>query len=377
MEPMENRAMKHWFTMKYSITLCIAVIATSCCLVGCGEDDPDGANNIHVKPSDADNNDPDDGGQDADAILSDVGIDTDTTPPITDLCNGTIDLGTIEASGEVSDSNDTASGTSLLDPSCGASANNEVIYQFRVNGTARVNVEVQSQVTDDWVLSLASGTCDSPTPVKCKASRADVFVADPETTYFLTVEPQQSGLDAPFSLSLATTALACAPLGASTCDSDDVVRCESGFQEVTYSCAYACENTACGSDLCSNAIEVATAGAHSFSGPMAGYGNQFNFQNRDDCTSASVGVNTPGQDLVFSLPGLSEGDPLTVDTSSDDLRQAIFVLNGACSQDAACATGGLQVDNVLEWTVEADGDYYVVVDLLEDETADFDVTISR
>jgi hypothetical protein len=374
---MEIRAMKRW------TLICAALVAACLCLVGCSDDDGlDNTNNIGGNTRDTANNNSGDIGPDApgpDTGDADTGADaeTDVTDPITDLCNGLIDLGTIEASGGATDSNDTASGTSLLDPSCGATDNNEVVYRFRVDGAARVNVQVQSQATDDWVLSLYSGTCDSPSAVKCKDSRADVFVADPDETYFLAVEPGQAGVDAAYSLSLTTTALECAPIGATSCSGEQVNRCETGFNEVTYSCAYACENTACGADLCQNAIEVASAGDHTFSGATAGYGSQFNFQNRDDCTTASVGVNTPGQDLVFFLPGLSQGDPLTVDTSGDDLQHAIFVLDGVCSTDAACAAGGLQVDGIMEWTVEADGDYYVVVDLLERETADFNVTISR
>lgn len=367
--------------------VCFALLVAGLSLPACSDDgDPDGNNVVRTNPdADPNNGTPDggDAGRDADAAGGDAdatgddAADGDTGEEITDLCNGITDLGTIEASGGATASGDTAGGTNLVDPICGTEGNREVVYQFSVDGAARVNVEVQSQQTDDWVLGLYEGSCDDPQRIKCEDSRADVFVAEPGVTYFLAVEPLDPSVEASFSLSLATTALECAPMGATSCDGDRVNRCESGFTEVTYSCAYACQNTACGADICDNAIEVAGAGSETFTGSYVGYGSNFNFQNRDDCTGASVGVNTPGQDLVFFLPGLSAGQTVTIDASGDDFQEGIFVLEGACSQQATCAAGGLDVDGILDWTVETDGDYYVVIDLLEEQSGDFDITITR
>lgn len=374
---MKIRAMNRW------ALFCIALCLGAGVLSGCSDDEQ--TNNGPVIRPDPDTSTPDSSDQDAgdtgiDAPDQDVDTpdsgDADTGGPAGDLCEAVIDLGLIEANGGASATGDTSGGTSQLDTSCGGTDVREVVYQFSVDGPARVNVEVQSQDTDQWTLGLYRDTCDNPQRVKCEDSRADVFIAEPGVTYFLVVEPSDVQ-DAAFSLSMSMTELACSPMGSTMCDGDSVVRCESGFTEVTYSCAYACESDACGADICANAITVDTAGSHNFTGSYNGYGNNFNFQNRDDCTSASVGVNTPGQDVVFFVPGLNQGQTLTVDASADEFQEGIFIFEGTCSQQAPCAAGNLVVDGTLEWTADADGDYYVVVDLLEQQTGDFDITITR
>ncbi|QDG49870.1 hypothetical protein FIV42_03675 [Persicimonas caeni] len=378
---MEIRAMNRW------ALLCIALCLGAAGLSGCSDDDD--TNNVTIDPnpdtSTPDTRQPDTGdvgedvaedvGDDA-TDTDDAGGDADTGEQVGDLCEVVNDLGLIEANGGATATGTTSGGTNLINPSCGSDDVREVVYQFSVDAPARVTAQVQSQDTDNWTLGLYSGDCDNPQRVKCEDVNADVFIAEPGVTYFLSVEPRDVE-DASFSLSLSMTQIACAPMGSTECDGESVVRCESGFTEVTYSCAYACDSGACGADICDNAIEVTGAGSHNFTGSYTGYGNDFNFQNRDDCTSASVGVNTPGQDLVFYLPGLSQGQTLTIDAAADDFQEGIFVFEGACSQQAPCAAGNLVVNGILDWTVDADGDYYVVVDLLEQQTGNFDITITR
>ncbi len=356
-----------------------------CAAVGCSDDDSNngptpipGNNNQNNSDDDADIDAADAGG-DADAAVpdGDPSPDADGGTEVTDLCDGFESLGTLPGASTTNASGNTADGTNLVDPSCGSSDKREVVFEFTVDQPMRINTEVQSQDTDDWVLALYTGSCDSPERLKCKTGTADVFVAEAGETYYLAVETGAGSTDAAFSLALETTRLDCAPVGSTTCDGDRVTHCESGgMSEVTYECAYACESGACGGDVCDNAIEVASSGTTTFSGSYTGYVSNFNFDNRADCSSSDAGVNTPGQDLVFSLPGLSAGQEVVVDASADEFQNAIFVMEG-CSSQEACVAGGLQVDEILEWTVPDDGDYHVVVDLLEEADGDFEFTITR
>jgi hypothetical protein len=371
---------KLWF-------ICVTLALVCLCAPGCGDDDddPNSGNNITTN-----NGGPDIGGPDADGPDAgdvDVGVDvggpdsdagpsqdTDTDPPLADFCDAIEDLGSLGVGATHQATGDTAQGSHALDPSCGSDGRKEVTFQFQVDEPARVQLEVQSQTADEWTMSLFSGSCDSPEHVKCKEGTADVFVAEAGVTYFLSLEAAE---DAAFGLSLKTTALGCAPVGSSTCEVDQVTHCETGHNEVTYGCAYDCEGDACGGDTCSSALVVSGSGSHSFTGSYTGYKSQFNFSNHPDCSFSGSGANTPGPDLVFSLPGLSGGDTVTIDASNDDVQQGIFVLEGCSNSQPDCVEGGLVLSEVLDWNVPDDGDYHVVVDALDQSDDDFEITITR
>jgi hypothetical protein len=377
--------------------ICVALIAASFCLVGCSDDGDNNGTVITGGQDTANNNDNNDnngndtgdvGGDDGDAAPLDAGdddgggTDADAAPdaedPITDLCNGLEPLGVLPGASTINASGNTADGTQLVDPTCGTSGNKEVVFEFSVDQPMRINLEIQSQDTDDWILALYQGSCDAPSRIKCKSSRADVFIAEVGKTYYLSVEAATANTDAAFSLALQTNRLNCAPLGSTTCDGTTAVtHCESGgMDEVTYQCPYDCASGACGGDICANAIEIANSGTHNFSGSYSSYTSEFNFQGRGDCSNSEVGVNSPGQDLVFSLPGLTAGQQIVVDASADGFQNGIFIMRG-CSAQEACLEGGLQVNQSLEWSAPDAGDYHVVIDLIDDADGDFDFTITR
>lgn len=343
-------------------------------VVACGEDPQLNNSNLgsnNIPEDDADDTDdggepdgdqPDagDGGPDGgqDGGDSDSGV-------ITDLCDGIVDLGELSAGSEPRSVEDTADGTALLDPSCGAETNNEVVFAFTVSENLDIDAQVTSSDVNDWVLSLYEGDCDSQEEVSCEESNSDSFIVESGESYLLAVEPAEVGVDGSFELQLDASAIQCTEVGQASCDERGRrTTCETGYNEVAYNCAYDCEGGACGGDVCDTALEVDTSSSQTFGGDYEGYTDEFNFDGRDDCGHTGTGPNTPGEDLVFSLPGLSQDDEVTVDASNGDGQYAFFVLD-ECATDIDCVSGGLEVDDALDWTVPADGDYYIVVDMLD------------
>ncbi|MFW5966628.1 MAG: hypothetical protein ACOCV2_03870, partial [Persicimonas sp.] len=243
---------------------------------------------------------------------------------------------------------------------------NEVVFAFTVSENLQIDAQVSSNDVDDWVLTLYEGDCDSQEESSCEEGNSDSFLADAGESYLLAVEPAEVGVDGSFELDLETTAIECTEVGATSCDERGrVTRCETGYDETAYSCAYDCENGACGGDVCDTALEVDGSGSHSFSGTYEGYTDEFNFDGQDNCGHTdSGGPSTAGEDLVFSLPGLSQDDQVSIDASGGDGQYGFFVLD-QCATDTECVQGGLEVDDALDWTVPEDGDYYIVVDMID------------
>lgn len=311
-----------------------------------------------------------------------------TTPGGTDLCSNVQKLGTIA----VADRTESLSGSTLtidgMDPlisgvgtACGGQVAAEQVFEFQVDQPVRITANLKAKDNTAWVLEARTGTCQASETLYCSANTASyVFVAQPGKTYYLVAEPQRQDKTGAFDLDLKLTPLVCLPVGGTTCAGTDVSLCEAGGEaQITYACGAPCSQDHCGGDLCDNAISV-TAGTFRINGAAKAYKNTFDFKDSVKCVNPDTAIqpemgepipdpgspgniSTPGQDVVFKLPGLKKDQKVTVDATTDagdNADSAIFVLN---SCDVLDCRVGLDIGDKLDaWTVPADGDYFIVVD---------------
>ncbi|MGM0556859.1 MAG: hypothetical protein ACQEVA_10820 [Myxococcota bacterium] len=362
----------------------ISVMMLICGGIACGPDEPDerevisGSDTGMMDTSETDGGDSDtsidgggDAGEDADADRADSSEDTDSPP--TDLCDAE-NIGVLTGNTTTTGS----FGADSVTTTCGVSGGADGVIRFELDEPARVQYSVTSAATDSLNVEIHSGDCSDSDRIVCYQGDNEVFLADDGLSYYLVVESGDTTVSSgDFEVEFTLDPLGCFPSGETECDGDDVLVCGGNFEQVSRSCAYACEAGACGGDLCENAIEVSGTGTQTFQGSLAGYTDKIDFAGRDECFEAGA-ISTDGADVVFSLPGLAAGDVVTIDASEEigDINDnAIFVVSD-CSATPTCVTGGDQLFESLEWTVESGGDYWVVVDLLSAQSDEFSYEIT-
>ena len=318
------------------------------------------------------------------------------------LCTNLTKLGTIM----VTDRTDTIQGSTLAPAGqpelpngtgtqCGGQLAPERVFEFQVDKPARLTATLRPKDNTAWVLETRRGACTDAQTLFCSANvNAYTIALEPGRTYYLVAEPQRQDAAGEFELDLKLTPLVCLPVGGTTCAGADVALCEAGGErQTTYTCGAPCSMNHCGADLCANAVTV-SAGTFRLSGQAKAYKNSLNFKDATRCVNPDTlilpefeepipqpgspgNIDTPGQDVVFRLPGLRRGQKLTVDASNDvgdQADSAIFVLNSCDVMD--CRVGLDIGDKLTQWSVPEDGDYFVVVDRVRSSDADIAVQIT-
>jgi hypothetical protein len=318
------------------------------------------------------------------------------------FCRDAEDLGVLDVNAGIKMlAGDTTGKMSVVGTQCGFNSGAEKIFKFTLSAPARLDLALTPSSAINWVMDMRAGDCAQTTSLFCARNPNTTFVADDDKTYFLVVEPLDSAAEGAFQIRVTPTPLVCLPVGERTCVGEDLKQCiQGGAAEETLDCAAPCSMNACGGDLCENAI-VVNSFPFEFTGPSAPYSSSFNFSAPNSCVFADTAyippdpndpdanmmpgepgapissMSTPGQDVVFRLPGLMAGQKLTVDASTnlgDSSDNAIFVMN---SCDPMSCLVALDIGDVLSgWTVPANGDYIVVVDRRAASNQDIKIRLS-
>jgi hypothetical protein len=346
----------------------------------------------------------------------DMAVDTDMDAPDADAgvdmpdmeilpgayCEQAEDLGEIDITAGVKMvTGSTVGGSTRVGSACGFTSANEKVFKFTLSGPARLDLALMPDSDINWVMDLRAGDCDGTSSLYCARNTRTTLIANDDKTYFLVVEPLESASEGSFKLSITPSALVCLPVGDRSCAGDDLKQCiQGGEQEETLRCAAPCTEGACGGDLCENAI-VVTSFPFDLEGPADPYQSSFNFAGPNTCVNPDTtyippdpndpdanmmpdppgtmtgSIATPGQDVVFKLPGLVAGQKLTVDASTalgDASDNAIFVLN-TC--DPMSCLVALDIGDVLSgWEVPTSGDYTVVVDRRTSSNQDIKIRLT-
>ncbi len=290
-------------------------------------------------------------------------------------CEEPQDVGTLDVATSHSFSGSTAEYADSLLTACGGTAERsgpDYAFQFQVSETATATATLTTTAAIDFVIEVRGDECDGEDVGLLCSDSADVqFLVEAGRTYFVVVEPG-SGIDrGDFDLALEFSAgPACTPVGGATCDAGEVTRCRANG-EVVSSCADACSGDGCLGDTCEAPIVV--SGSMTFSGDAQAYTNSVDFDDQPTCSTNGDGIASIGSEVVLSLPGLTAGQTVTVDGSTDDVDQAIFVQQ-TCGDSAECLAA-VDLGDRLTFDVTADGDYFVVVDRLDVQDKPFNFTV--
>lgn len=240
----------------------------------------------------------------------------------------------------------------------------EAVFAFRVDQAAEVTFDlVEKQFP--LVMELRDGNCASvETAAWCvESSPPRVFYAEPGKTYYLVVEARRGWNVGSFTLQISSNALVCSPPGSYSCNGTKRALCYAGTELQESQCAAGCQAGVCDGDVCPTAILV--NGSGTYRGDTQAYSSQINFINQSSCSAAAtVGANTPGPEVIFSVPNVRAGQRLYVNTDHADRYEqpvhAVGVMR-ACGATERCVVA-TDIDDELEWVVTADGDYTVIVD---------------
>lgn len=274
-------------------------------------------------------------------------------------CEAATDLGTLDVGSTVTGSGDLFAASDMTANACSSKENpGEVMFRFKAGDDGLVRFDATYDGAFGATVEYRGYNCGNieDVDVSCYDSE-ETFFATGGTEYLVIVE-----LDSPrggnFSIDLSLEA-GC-QTGDQACDGGDLKFCTGDGFDI-YGCAGGCATATCMGDSCANPIQV--TGSASFNGDLAGYSDNYNFEDSAEFCSTGAGtpIPTPGQELVFELPNLSQGQTIVVDTESNDNNaNAIFIANN-CGEPFACAEASL-LDENLEWTAPSDGTYYVIID---------------
>ena len=292
-------------------------------------------------------------------------------------CEVPEELGEVDLATMYMGSGDTAGFVDGIKAHCGSEnplSGAENAISFTVPALAVASFKLTSSAPFDWLIEVREEACiDLDTnAVECSDVEDFDFPVEPGQDYWILVEPS-IGIDVgAFDWTLSFQGLICVP-GERTCeDATTVLECRGGDEEVLLGCGTACDAGVCHGDSCADPVEV-TAGM-SFSGDSRGFTSSLDFGSQTTCSTGAEGIQTPGQEMVLSLPNLTSGQTVTVDASMNDTNDnAIFVLE-TCAQDTPCLAAN-DIGDVLTWTVPADGAYFIVIDKLSSSPREFNYTI--
>ena len=278
-------------------------------------------------------------------------------------CAEPFDLGVLNQDGFFSMEVNPVGQPNVLETTCGQSdESTQVVFQFEVEGPTRITFDTDevdpSVPIPIMARELRVGSCRQAEALEWCTINPRTYDALPGETYYLIIESNQDNDLSFFQMTYEVEQLACSPVGEWSCEEGEREFCYQGREVRTFACAEECAGVECQGNQCSNAIEV--RGSQTFSGEFAAYENSFDFSSSPGCTTdQTVGVDTPGRDVVFSLPELTAGQTVTVDKG--ELGLAVIAVMSQCQTSGMTCLAGDTQDGELEWTVPADGSYYVVI----------------
>ncbi|TXD38058.1 hypothetical protein FRC98_03935 [Lujinxingia vulgaris] len=388
------------FSYRWMLT---ASLALALPLAACGDDEPPKTIDREDTDPDADAGPDADGGDPPDAEdAGDTDPDADGGDPVDDLCEDVsceagelcvegecvpepeegfscaapFEVGALEIGATAEFSANPDGQPNTLKTRCSLPDHDtspEAVYAFEVDEPARVIANLTGSGTG-LVMELREDACsDAEAEGWCSEGvNTRTFFAYPGTQYYLIVEARRDFSVGDFTLELTTEELVCDSPGSYSCDGDNRVLCFNGEEERSFACGTGCEDGSCLGDTCDNALEV-TASA-TFTGEFLAFTGEINLEDSPSCsTGGDVGPITSGQELIFSLPGLSAGQVVTVDASADEAPAVIGIMS-ACEATPTCVAA-TDTAETLEFTVPADGDYFAIVDSLTPRQGDYSVSI--
>lgn len=278
-------------------------------------------------------------------------------------CQAATDLGELTTGSTLTAAGDLGEGNNALEATCGTGEASAVeqVFMFQVAEDSKI------EFTPDWksgqffgVVSFRHGECVSQdAEVECSSGDEPVYATAGETIYMIV--EAAGGVPGAFEIALDATAESC-PAGQRSCNGDVLQICAGEGQSNDYQCAGACSNGDCAGNVCSNPIDVTAA--TTFSGDLGGYDSTVNFENNSLCeTESGTAVPTAGSDLFFRFPGLTAGQRIAIDVATPDTNNNAIFIGQDCAAPMACLQAQVTPET-MEWSVPADGDYYVVVDAL-------------
>ena len=381
--PFEGRPMERMKSGRLGF-LVMLVLAASLSLWGCSDPQENGDNVIIV-----DGNDDDD--------------DKEQEDPVVDPCEGIVcedgeicvegecelvaapgfscaepfDLGVLSEDGSFSKEVNPVGQPNVLQTTCGQSEEStQAVFQFSVEAPTRITFDTDE--IDPLVpipimaRELRVGSCRQAEAMEWCTINPRTFDAVPGEPYYLIIESNQGDEMSFFQMTYEVEQLACSPVGEWSCEGGERELCYQGREVRTFACADECAGVECQGNQCSNPIEV--TGSQTFTGDFGAYENSFDFSEAPSCSTAqTTGVDTPGRDLVFALPGLTAGQKVTVDKG--DLGLAVIAVMSECRTSRMNCLAGDTQDGELEWTVPADGSYYVVISPRTTSSGSFEFSI--
>ena len=284
-------------------------------------------------------------------------------------CIQTLDQGLIDVSGSPVESfyGNTTGLTSNIESTCSADAADaaEFVFRFRVTEPSFVDFRLNTLDNVDWATSVREGACDQASEFTCRDSSLDNFLAQPNTDYFLVVEPVAGTQRGDFQVRVEFTPTACAPLGARMCAQDNLEVCTALDGIQSFSCGSTCANDVCSGDSCDQAVDVpASAGVNTFEGELGAYQGDIDALAIPSCAALGAPA-TPGAERIYKVAGLQSGQTIQIEaTLGDSNDDAILIMRG-CGQTAECVAYK-ELGDRLTWTATEGGDYTIVVDNLDE-----------
>lgn len=395
--------------LRLKLTALLAVAA----LAACGNDNNDNNGGVKVYPkgdtdvtADAghDAADPEDTGPDATAPddtgepTDDVGPDADepdVTEPvqcedgcgpgedcvndtcrIVDSCAAAIDLGTL-APGVPQ----TVTGSLFFEgvddrqATCNPGSGKNRVVSFEIAETSVVRHQALWDSQYDGVVEVRTACDDDSAVVQCNDQEDRMMLLEPGRYYVLLNQVFGNAED--YTLTLTAETALCVP-GVTTCDGDTLQTCPNPLMPQENECGTGCTAGVCTGSVCSDAIVVTGSGTFSGSGQAhLATSNNLNFGTNAGCTEDDDGtlIPTPGYEVVFFLPGLTAGQTIGVDAETGDTNINAIFITQSCGDTAACSAA-FRYSEDIEWVVDADGDYYVIVDKRTTSIAPFNYSIT-
>lgn len=393
--PLESERMTVNFSIKLfrnisSIILILLLIA------GCGGEDPPARGNQITSSPDAGggglNTGPDadadadaDGSEGEDELCADVDCD-DGFECVEGVCQAQTaegfgcaaprELGELGAGSQIVEVEVPDGQPNIESTSCAPEDNSpEAVFSFRVAQPSRVRLQVLESAEQNIVVEAREGACrDSEAAIFCEgASSEGDFYAMPDETYYLLAEARTAYVLKDFTLEISVDELACSPPDEWSCDGGERTLCWRGEEERVFGCAQGCDGNECLGNSCQNPIEV--AGATTLVGDLVAYSDNINFTHSPSCsTEGTAGPNTRGKEVVVLLKDLQTDQEVIVDAKGSAFSAAIGITS-------ECGTGPMEciaadsIENYLEWKVVNGGDYYLIIDALRPQDAEFQYSI--
>lgn len=369
-------------------------------LIGCSDDErqpppidiPDSDNNLNNPPDmDAGNNNLPDMADmpDMEMDVTEPDMPDDMEPDLVDPCTACTDL-EICIEGECVERNScsasthlgtlsltnpiTKSGSLLLEgvdsisTSCGgASATVERVFSFTLTEASVVAFDVNWTGQFDGAVDFRTDCVDGATSQLCSdLERGELTLG--AGTHFVVMEVRL-GSPGLYELSLSATTAECSP-GERSCVGESLSICSPSSVNELYACADTCSNNACSGDSCAAPIVINGTGG-TFSGDGFAYDSNFTFVGNASCGNVAM----PGYELVFSLPGLQQGQIVTVNAATGDSNSNGIFIMSTCEATPTCLAYYLSNEDI-DWAVPAAGDYTVVIDKLINSSSEFNYAVT-